>query len=99
MIPMEVCVKMLRVCLVTCCYVILSLATLIAAFGQESSKPDTTIDAAVRSEVIEGVIKQLNEQYVFPDTAREIDKAIRERSKKGEYDQVTSAAELAKRLT
>jgi retinol-binding protein 3 len=92
-------VKLLRVCLFTFCYVVLSLTASIAAFGQGFSKPDTTVDAAVRSEVIEGVIKQLNEQYVFPDTAKEIDKAIRERSKKGEYDQVTSAAELAKRLT
>jgi C-terminal processing protease CtpA/Prc len=85
--------------LVKVCSAVLSLAISITAFAQGPAKPDIQIDAAVRYEVVEALIRQLNDQYIFPETAREIEKAIRERAQKGEYDRVTSAAELARTLT
>lgn len=72
---------------------------LITALSQTPSKPDMTIDAAVRAEVIESLLKQLNERYVFPDTAKAIEKVIRERAAKKEFDRTTSAAEFARTLT
>ena len=41
--------------------------------------PDMSIDAATRRAVIDGVIARLNEAYVFPDTARAMERAIRAR--------------------
>jgi len=81
------------------CVVVLALVISISVVAQAPSQPDINVDAAARAEVIENVIRQLDQQYVFPDTAREIEKAIRERVKKGDYDRVTSATELAKTLT
>lgn len=82
------------------CFAVLSLATSISALAQtRKPQPDINIDAAIRAEVIESVIKQLNEQYIFPETAKEIEKAVRERLQRKDYDRITSAAELAKTLT
>jgi C-terminal processing protease CtpA/Prc len=62
-------------------------------------QPDLTITADTRTEVIEGVLKRLQDAYVFPDIAKKMDEALRERLKKKEYDNITSAKVLAKTLT
>lgn len=61
--------------------------------------PDRNIDAAGRAQVIDGVLKQLDDAYVFPEKAKEMEQAVRARSKRGEYDQITSARALADSLT
>lgn len=81
---------------------IFSLSFLAAAVTQAqdpAAQPDTTIDAATRSEVIEAVIRNMKDYYVFPKVADEIESNFRERQRKKEYDSITSAAELAKVLT
>ena len=60
-------------------------------------QPDLKISPQERTEVIDGVLKKLNEAYVFRDKAREMEKAVRARQK--EYDNITSARVLADRLT
>ncbi|HVG22500.1 MAG TPA: S41 family peptidase [Blastocatellia bacterium] len=62
-------------------------------------QPDMTIDAAARAAVIEGALKNLNDYYVFPEMAKKMDQAIRERMQKNEYDQITSARTLSQKLT
>ena len=57
------------------------------------------IDAATRARVIDGAIAKLNEIYVFPDTARKMEQALRRRQKSHEYDAVTDGAAFAKLLT
>lgn len=69
------------------------------AQGQPEQQPDLTIDAATRTQVIEALLKRLNEAYVFPDVAKKMETAIRERVQNKEYDQITSAATLARTLT
>ncbi len=50
-----------------------------------------TVDAAARKEVIESLVKRLNDAYIFPDVAAQ-DGAGRPRAlAKGEYEQITSA--------
>jgi C-terminal processing protease CtpA/Prc len=61
-------------------------------------QPDMTIDAATRSAVIEGALKRLNDNYVFPETAKKMEQAVRERIGRKEYDQITSAKALATTL-
>jgi retinol-binding protein 3 len=62
-------------------------------------QPDTTIDAAARKEVVDNLLKRLNDAYVFPDTAAKMEQTVRARMSKGDYDQITSAKQFAKTLT
>ncbi len=62
-------------------------------------QPDMAVDAAARKEVIETLLKRLNDAYIFPDTAAKIEQAVRARAARGEYDQITSAKKLAEKLT
>lgn len=73
-------------------------ASKAAAQGQPNDQ-DLTIDAAGRTAVIEGVLKRLNDLYVFPEVAKKMEAAIRERMQNKEYDQITSSAALARALT
>ncbi|MEK6409070.1 MAG: S41 family peptidase [Acidobacteriota bacterium] len=63
-----------------------------------AEQADLTIDAATRSAVIEGALKKLNDNYVFPETAKKMEQAVRERIARKEYDQITSAKTLATTL-
>jgi retinol-binding protein 3 len=63
------------------------------------NQPDLTIDAATRTAVIEGALKNLNDYYVFPEVAKKMDQAIRDRLGRKEYDQITSAKSLSQKLT
>ncbi len=62
-------------------------------------QPDMTVDAAARKEVLDAVSKRLNESYVFPDVAAKMGEALRARAANGEYEQITSAKEFARKLT
>ena len=70
-----------------------------AALAQMPEQPDLTIDAATRTKVIDGVLKRLNDSYVFPETAKKMETSIRERVSNKEYDQITSAKAFATKLT
>jgi CubicO group peptidase (beta-lactamase class C family) len=62
-------------------------------------QPNLTVDAKMRDEVIEGALKALNEGYVFPETAKQMEQAIRQRIERKEYDNITSAPSFAATLT
>ncbi len=62
-------------------------------------EPDMAITPALRTEVIEGALREIRQRYVFPEVAEKMETAIRERLKKGEYDTLTSAKMLAQLLT
>jgi hypothetical protein len=64
-----------------------------------NDKQPFPIDAAERSKVIEGILKHIGDNYVFPEVAEKMQKAIRKRLDNKEYDKVTSGNELAKLLT
>jgi retinol-binding protein 3 len=77
---------------------LLTLSVVGVGFAQPE-QPDLTIDAAMRTQVIDGILKRLNDSYVFPEVAKKMEQSIRERADKKEYDQITSAKEFAKTLT
>ena len=78
------------------CLLALSGATL--GFAQPE-QPDLTIDAATRTQVVDAILKRLNDSYVFPEVAKKMEQSLRERVEKKEYDQITSAKDFAKKLT
>jgi C-terminal processing protease CtpA/Prc len=61
--------------------------------------PDLTIDSATRAAVIDLMLKELNETYVFPETAKKMEADMRSRLAANEYDSVTSARAFAEKLT
>jgi C-terminal processing protease CtpA/Prc len=68
-----------------------------------SNKPDVVspgiVNAENRAQIIESTIKQFNDLYVFPEVAKEMEKAVRRRMQNKEYDNITSAEAFAKKLT
>jgi hypothetical protein len=73
--------------------------SLTSAQAPAGNPPDMAIDAATRATVVEGLIKLLNENYVFPETAAKMEKALRDHQEKKDYDQITSPTAFAETLT
>ncbi len=73
-----------------CCFLFLTVACRPADFK---------IDAAERGRVIDRAIANLHEFYVFPETAKKMEDAVRARQKNGEYDSVTDGNAFAELLT
>ncbi|HKO62352.1 MAG TPA: S41 family peptidase [Pyrinomonadaceae bacterium] len=65
----------------------------------QPEQPDLTIDAATRTQVIDGILKRLNDSYVFPEVAKKMEVSIRDRVARKEYDQITIAKQFAMTLT
>src|SRR5438552_6160699 len=78
----------------------------VVGFGVRAVPPGTKlsdlnykIDAATRTRVIDGAIAQLNEFYVFAETAKKMADAVKAKQKKGDYDSITDGDAFAKMLT
>jgi retinol-binding protein 3 len=78
----------------------------VASFGLRAVPPETKaadlsfkVDAATRAEVIDGAVAALNETYVFPETAKKMEEAVRTHQQKGDYDAISDGDDFAKRLT
>ncbi|HKG21649.1 MAG TPA: S41 family peptidase [Blastocatellia bacterium] len=67
--------------------------------GAGAAAGDLVLDAGTRGEVIDGAISNLNDAYVFPEVAKQMEKALRERAQNKEYDNVTSPRAFAEMLT
>ncbi|HET6670895.1 MAG TPA: S41 family peptidase [Pyrinomonadaceae bacterium] len=83
--------------------IILALTTFAfpssAAAQEERTPPDSTIDANTRNQVIDTVLKRLNDSYVFPEVAKAMETSIRDRVAKGAYQQISSSRAFAETLT
>lgn len=66
---------------------------------QGAKQPDMTIDSATKTQVIDAVLKELNDRYVFPEVAKQMETNVRQRIGSKEYDSITSAEAFAKKLT
>lgn len=67
--------------------------------GTNLADLNVKIDAATRARVIDGAIANLTEFYIFPDTARKMEEAVRAHQKKGDYDSITDGDAFANKLT
>ena len=66
---------------------------------QPQAPPDMNIDASTRSAVVEVLLRELNDGYVFPDMARKMETDVKGRIAAKEYENITSAQAFAKKLT
>src|SRR4051812_17706745 len=67
--------------------------------GLAQGSPGASLDSATRDSVIAGAISKLDEYYVFPETAKKMAAAVRERQKRGEYDSINDGMAFADLLT
>jgi C-terminal processing protease CtpA/Prc len=74
-------------------------AAAVSAQPPAGPQPDRQLDAAARKQIIDSAVQRLNETYVFPEVAQAMEKSVRDRAAKGEYDQITSARAFAEKLT
>ncbi|MEO8572792.1 MAG: S41 family peptidase [Pyrinomonadaceae bacterium] len=70
-----------------------------AGAQQPPMAPDMTIDSTTRTAVIDILLKELNETYVFPETAKKMETDIKARAGANEYDSITSSRAFAEKLT
>jgi len=70
-----------------------------ASAQQPQNQPDAPVDSATRSAVVDALVKELNDSYVFPDTAKKMENDLRARQAKNEYDSITSSQTFATKLT
>lgn len=70
----------------------------MAQMGSPPDEPDTPIDAATRSAVIESLAVAVQQRYVFPDKGAALAKILRQRAARHEYDRITSSREFADSL-
>lgn len=72
----------------------------VLTLGQvQVNQTDITITAVTRTKSIEAILRRLNESYVLPEIAARMEKSIRARMQRHEYDQITRSAALAEILT
>jgi hypothetical protein len=60
---------------------------------------DMVITPEIRKEVIDTAVKKLNGSYIFPETAKKMEAALRQHEQNKDYDGITSAKKLAETLT
>ena len=89
----------LALALLACCMLVEPNTTPALAQQGPPEQPDMNVDAAARKEVVDTLVKRLNDTYVFPETASKMEQAIRAHSAAGEYEQITSARQFAEKLT
>lgn len=65
----------------------------------QRNQADMTIAAHARERLIDQLVKTLNTNYVFPDKAKQMEKALRTRQASGAYKDISSARKLAEVLT
>ncbi len=80
-------------------FIIITIGNIVIVAQEKNQPPDMAIDSAMRSEIIETLIKEMNDNYVFPETAKKMEADLRARLKNKEYDSITSALGFSKKLT
>jgi hypothetical protein len=76
-----------------------TVAMVASAQLPRQNDADRTLTPETRTEVVETLVKKLNDNYIFPETAKKMESAIRARVKGHEYDSVTSSKSFADLLT
>jgi hypothetical protein len=74
---------------------------LAQALPAQAPLADSTamVDAATRRQVIDGVIRRIQEGYIYPDKARQMAQIVRRNASRGAYNGITRATALAEQLT
>jgi len=77
----------------------LACSPTFAQLPDTADQADMQMTDASRKQLIDILIKEVNNSYVFPDIARKIDAALRAQQKRGVYNSINSAQRLSEVLT
>ncbi len=66
---------------------------------QPQAPPDKPIDAATKTAVIDNLLRELNDAYVFPEAAKKMESDVKNRISAKEYESITTARAFAEKLT
>jgi len=87
------------------CMLLLTVAGTLVMLGWQRDwqglgpRPAVVPDRALRAKTIDMLVATLNDHYVFPDKAKEIEAVLRQRQQEGSYDGIRSGFTLARQLT
>jgi hypothetical protein len=82
--------------------VIASALACLPAFAQmpgSSDQADMQMTAASRQQLIDQLIREVDNRYAIPDMAKKVAASLRAQQKRGAYDGMTSARQLSEALT
>lgn len=77
--------------------IVLLALMVMAGLGRDQDPP--ALDAAKKQAVIDEVSKHLNGGYIFAETAKKMEEALRARLKKGDFDKLSAAPEFAQAVS
>ena len=60
---------------------------------------DIKLDTEMRRQVIDSVIQNLDQSYIYPETSKKMADSLRAHESKGDYNAITAGDEFASRLT
>ena len=83
----------------TLCISVMACRPVSAQMPGTSDQADMPMTAASRQQLLDSLIKEVNNSYVFPDMAKKVDLLLRERQQRGAYGSITSARQLSEALT
>ncbi len=72
----------------------------VPAFAQPpGGEPPREATAEIRAAIVDSLTAEFNESYVFEDVAKEMEKRLRGKLRRGEYDELATIPEFARQLT
>jgi len=77
----------------------ISFILLIASIQSYAQEKNTNVTAEEKVMIIEKISKLLNENYVFPEIAAQIEKDLKKKLEDGSFDEVSNKKEFAEVLT
>jgi retinol-binding protein 3 len=84
-------------------WIVVPCLLLLTAIGAHAAPPEqqpkVVVDSAMRVQAIDALVAKLNDHYVFPDKARQVEAVLRQRQREGKYDGITDGEQLARQLT
>ncbi len=75
------------------------LVSALACLPALAQTPDMQVTAAGRQQLVDSLSREVDQRYVFPDTAKKVAASLREQQARGAYEDIASARQLAEALT
>ena len=69
----------------------------LLVFGQETKAP--SLDAAQKQAIVDEIATLLNKNYIFADTAKKLEDALRAKLRSGDFDKLNDAREFARAVS
>jgi retinol-binding protein 3 len=79
--------------------VIVAVLALVVSAGLGQDQKPPTLDAAKKQAVIDEISKLLNERYIFAETAKKMETALRAGLEKGDFDKLSAAPAFAQAVS